>query len=74
LDSRDLGDFAGLSTSVVTQRQSLHVEVSWELIKWHVDAMFGGVTSGLSMDKLPTLRVSLIGYFVQRALTIIRRL
>jgi len=52
-----LSDFAGLSTSVVTQRQLVNVEVSWELIKWHLNSMFGGVVEGLSEDKVPTLRI-----------------
>jgi cleavage and polyadenylation specificity factor subunit 3 len=57
LDARDLGDFAGLSTSVVTQRQFINVEVSWELIKLHLESMFGAVVEGLSVDKVVTLRV-----------------
>jgi cleavage and polyadenylation specificity factor subunit 3 len=57
LDPRDLGDFAGLSTSVVTQRQLVNVEVNWELIKWHLESMFGTITEGLSDDKSLTLRV-----------------
>ena len=57
LDARDLGDFAGLSTSVVTQRQVVNVEVSWELVKWHLESMFGTIVEGLTDDKALTLRV-----------------
>lgn len=63
LDARDLGDFAGLSTSTVVQRQSISVDVGWELIKWHLDGMFGGVVEGMSEDKMLTLRVRVIQPF-----------
>ncbi|KAK9355297.1 beta-lactamase-like protein [Lipomyces doorenjongii] len=37
----DLKEFSGLTTSSVIQRQSIAVEVSAELIKFHLEQMFG---------------------------------
>ena len=58
LDPRDLRDFAGLSTCVVTQRQRLVLSVGWELVRWHLEGMFGRVEEGLDKDGVPTIRVS----------------
>ncbi|CAK5281545.1 unnamed protein product [Mycena citricolor] len=57
LDPRDLKDFAGLSTCSVTQRQKITLGVRWELVRWHVEGMFGGLEDGLDADGIPTLRV-----------------
>ncbi|KAJ7267614.1 beta-lactamase-like protein [Mycena haematopus] len=56
LDPRDLQDFAGLSTCTVTQRQRIVIGVRWELVKWHLQGMFGGVEEGMR-DGIPTMRV-----------------
>ncbi|TFK74049.1 Metallo-hydrolase oxidoreductase [Pluteus cervinus] len=57
LDPRDLKDFAGLSTCSVTQRQRIVLGVQWELVKWHLTGMYGGVEEGLDRDGVPTMRV-----------------
>ncbi|OCH95063.1 Metallo-hydrolase/oxidoreductase [Obba rivulosa] len=57
LDPRDLRDFAGLSTCVVTQRQKLVLGVGWDLVRWHLEGMFGKVEEGLDKDGVPTVRV-----------------
>ncbi|KZT29191.1 Metallo-hydrolase/oxidoreductase [Neolentinus lepideus HHB14362 ss-1] len=57
LDPRDLRDFAGLSTCVVTQRQKMTLGVGWELVRWHLEGMFGNVEEGLDRDGVPTMRV-----------------
>ncbi|TFK53585.1 Metallo-hydrolase/oxidoreductase [Heliocybe sulcata] len=57
LDPRDLRDFAGLSTCVVTQRQKMTLGVGWELVRWHLEGMFGKVEEGLDRDGVPTMRV-----------------
>ncbi|KIM78904.1 hypothetical protein PILCRDRAFT_75071 [Piloderma croceum F 1598] len=57
LDPRDLRDFAGLSTCVVTQRQKIVLGVGWELVRWHLEGMFGGVEGGLDEDGVHTMRV-----------------
>lgn len=43
VDARDLGKLTGLSTPVVTQKQRFVVGVGWELVRWHLEGMFGKV-------------------------------
>ncbi|KAH9935599.1 Metallo-hydrolase/oxidoreductase [Fomitopsis serialis] len=57
LDPRDLRDFTGLSTNIVTQRQKMVLTVGWELVRWHLEGMFGKVEEGLDKDGVPTIRV-----------------
>ncbi|KZT10629.1 uncharacterized protein LAESUDRAFT_741096 [Laetiporus sulphureus 93-53] len=57
LDPRDLRDFGGLSTCVVTQRQKMILGVGWDLIRWHLEGMFGKVEEGLDKDGIPTMRI-----------------
>ena len=61
LDPRDLKDFAGLSTCVVTQRQKIVLGVGWDLVRWHLEGMYGKVDEGLDKDGIPTMRVSWSG-------------
>ncbi|EGO00275.1 hypothetical protein SERLA73DRAFT_73000 [Serpula lacrymans var. lacrymans S7.3] len=57
LDPRDLKDFTGLSTCTVMQRQKIVLGVGWDLVRWHLDGMFGSVEEGLDKDGVPTMRV-----------------
>ncbi|KAI6121578.1 beta-lactamase-like protein [Pisolithus sp. B1] len=57
LDPRDLRDFAGLSTCIVTQRQRVALGVGWDLVRWHLEGMFGKVEDGFDKDGVRTLRV-----------------
>ncbi|KAJ7346591.1 beta-lactamase-like protein [Mycena albidolilacea] len=57
LDPRDLKDFAGLSTCTVTQRQKIVLGVRWQLVRWHLEGMFGSVEEGIDKEGLPTMRV-----------------
>ncbi|KAJ3560193.1 hypothetical protein NP233_g10999 [Leucocoprinus birnbaumii] len=57
LDPRDLRDFAGLTTCSLTQRQRIVLGVGWELVRWHLEGMFGTVEEGLDKDGVPTMRV-----------------
>ena len=57
LDPRDLRDFAGLTTCVVTQRQKVALGVGWDLVRWHLEGMFGQVEEGLDKDGIATMRV-----------------
>ncbi|KAI0341996.1 Metallo-hydrolase/oxidoreductase [Trametopsis cervina] len=57
LDPRDLRDFAGLTTTIVTQRQKIALGVGWELVRWHLEGMYGKVEEGVDRDGVPTLRV-----------------
>ncbi|KAI0743756.1 beta-lactamase-like protein [Daedaleopsis nitida] len=57
LDPRDLRDFAGLTTCVITQRQKVALGVGWELVRWHLEGMFGQIEEGLDKDGIATMRV-----------------
>jgi cleavage and polyadenylation specificity factor subunit 3 len=59
LDPRDLRDFAGLSTTIVTQRQRVVLGVRWDLVRWHLEGMYGSVEEGMDKNGVPTMRVSL---------------
>ena len=58
LEGRDLRDFAGLSTCVVTQRQKILLTVGWELVRWHLEGMYGNIDEGVDNDGNLTFRVS----------------
>ena len=60
LDPRDLRDFAGLSTCTVTQRQRLVIGVGWDLIRWHLEGMFGQVEDKMDQEGIRTLTVCLL--------------
>ncbi|PCH43860.1 hypothetical protein WOLCODRAFT_104322 [Wolfiporia cocos MD-104 SS10] len=57
LDPRDLRDFAGLSTCTVTQRQKMVLGVGWDLVRWHLEGMFGKVEEGMDKDGVPIMRI-----------------
>jgi len=57
LDPHDLRDFAGLSTCTVTQRQKIVLGVGWDLVRWHLEGMFGVVEERLDEDGVPSVRV-----------------
>ena len=63
LDPRDLRDFAGLSTCIVTQRQRIVIGVGWDLVRWHLEGMYGKVEEGQDSDGVLTMRVSLTSSF-----------
>lgn len=43
LDPKDLKDFTGLSTSTITQRQTIPIGVDWSVVRWHLEGMYGEV-------------------------------
>ncbi|KAM6502154.1 Beta-lactamase-like protein [Amanita muscaria] len=57
LNPRDLRDFAGLSTCTVTQRQKIALNVGWDLVRWHLEGMYGSVEEGVDNNGAPTMRV-----------------
>ena len=32
--------------------------MGWELVRWHLEGMYGSVDEGLDVDGVPTMRVS----------------
>ncbi|KZV82514.1 Metallo-hydrolase/oxidoreductase [Exidia glandulosa HHB12029] len=57
LQPHDLRDFAGLSTSSVTQRQRIAIGCGFELVKWHLLGMFGTVDDVVDEGGNRTLRI-----------------
>ncbi|KAM0752401.1 Endoribonuclease YSH1 [Meredithblackwellia eburnea MCA 4105] len=53
----DLRDFTGLSTSVIMQRQRIKVAVTWDLVRWHLQGMYGKIEQGVDADGVQTMRV-----------------
>jgi cleavage and polyadenylation specificity factor subunit 3 len=56
LDPQDLKDFTGLGTSDIIQRQSVSISVGWEVVRWHLEGMYGEVEeaeeNGMPMYKV----------------------
>ncbi|KAF8335755.1 beta-lactamase-like protein [Cantharellus anzutake] len=57
LDPRDLRDFTGLSTSAVVQKMNLYLGVGLELVRWHLEGMYGGVEEGMDENGYQMFRV-----------------
>ncbi|KAJ1027608.1 hypothetical protein NDA18_003608 [Ustilago nuda] len=58
LDPKDLTDFTGLSTSTIVQRQRVALAVSWDMVRWHLQGMYGRLQEGVDADQgLRTLRI-----------------
>ncbi|KAK0442700.1 Metallo-hydrolase/oxidoreductase [Desarmillaria tabescens] len=57
LDLRDLRDLGGLSTCTITQRQKIALGVRWELVRWHLEGMYGHVEEGFDKDGVLTMRI-----------------
>jgi cleavage and polyadenylation specificity factor subunit 3 len=56
----DLREFTGLSTSTILQRQRMVLDVSWSLVRWHLEGMYGSIQEGLDKDGVQTMRVSFL--------------
>ncbi|KAG8900715.1 endoribonuclease ysh1, partial [Tulasnella sp. 417] len=50
LDPKDLREFTGLSTSDVLQMVRIAIGCSWELVRWHLEGMYGFVQEGLDKE------------------------
>jgi cleavage and polyadenylation specificity factor subunit 3 len=57
LDAGDLQDLAGLPTSILTQKQRMALDVGWELVRWHLEGMFGKIEDGRDKDGVRMMRV-----------------
>lgn len=49
VDTQDLDEYTGLSVSSVHQRVHLALRVSWSLVLWHLEGMYGTPCSGDSV-------------------------
>ncbi|KAG9045211.1 endoribonuclease ysh1 [Tulasnella sp. UAMH 9824] len=50
LDPKDLREFTGLSTSDVLQMVRIAIGCGWELVRWHLEGMYGFVQEGLGNE------------------------
>lgn len=57
LDPADLHDFTGLNVSTVLQRQRIALHVGFEMVRWHMEGMFGRIVEGEDIEGYKTLRV-----------------
>lgn len=57
LDPQDLHPFTGLSACATRQRQSIAVATGGDLVRWHLEGMFGTVSEKLDRDGRLTLRI-----------------
>ncbi|GAA5897961.1 hypothetical protein JCM8208_003203 [Rhodotorula glutinis] len=57
LSPADLREFTGLSSSVILQRQRLALSVSWDLVRWHLEGMYGKIAQGKDAEGHLTLRI-----------------
>lgn len=58
LDPKDLKDFTGLSTSAITQRQTIPIGVDWSVVRWYLEGMYGEAEAGVDGEGRATLTVS----------------
>jgi len=64
LDPKDLRDFTGLSTSSVVQKVKIAITCGWELVKWHLEGMYGAVEEGRDKGGVILARVSTTQYAI----------
>lgn len=53
----DLAEFTGLGMSTILQRQRVALTVGWELVRWHLESMYGAVAEGVDPEGVRVLRV-----------------
>ncbi|KAG8874315.1 endoribonuclease ysh1 [Tulasnella sp. 331] len=57
LDPKDLKEFTGLSTSSVIQKVRIAIGCGWELVRWHMEGMYGAIIEGRDKGGMLTLRI-----------------
>jgi len=57
LAASDLEEFTGLSTSYIRQTQRMRINVGWDVVKWHLESMYGKLNIGKDEKGVQTLRV-----------------
>ena len=60
LDPKDLHEFTGLSTSVITQRKTIPIGVDWSVVQWYLEGMYGEAEDGVDAEGRRTSTVSRI--------------
>lgn len=57
LAPEDLAEFTGLGTSVIVQRQRVALNVGWDVVRWHLEGMYGAAQEGVDVHGVRTLRI-----------------
>lgn len=57
LAPKDLEEYTGLSTTVIRQQQRLRLNVGWDMVRWHLEAMYGSIEEGVDEDGRAVFRV-----------------
>ncbi|KIK98256.1 hypothetical protein PAXRUDRAFT_824052 [Paxillus rubicundulus Ve08.2h10] len=57
LDAGDLQYLAGLPTWILKQKQRMTLDVGWELVRWHLEGMFGKIEDGRDKNGVRMVRV-----------------
>jgi cleavage and polyadenylation specificity factor subunit 3 len=57
LAASDLQEFTGLSTTVIRQQQRIQLNVGWDMIRYHLESMYGEIDEGLDEEDVETFRV-----------------
>ncbi|CAG8436318.1 3039_t:CDS:10 [Diversispora eburnea] len=57
MDSNDLKEFSGISTSAIIQKQTIAYHCSFSLLKYHLEQMYGPLKEVLDEDSVPTLTI-----------------
>ncbi|WFD43359.1 endoribonuclease ysh1 [Malassezia psittaci] len=57
LAPEDLAEFTGLGKSVILHRQHVALNVGWDVVRWHLEGMYGEIQEGVDVEGVRTLRV-----------------
>lgn len=57
LDPKDLAELTGLNQSTIIQRQRIALNVGWDMVRWHLEGMYGSVQEGVDLESRRTMRV-----------------
>ncbi|KAG8901967.1 endoribonuclease ysh1 [Tulasnella sp. 403] len=57
LDPKDLKEFTGLSSSDLLQKVKIAIDYGWELVRWHLEGMYGSILEGRDKSGALIMRV-----------------
>ncbi|CAG8606078.1 7206_t:CDS:10, partial [Ambispora gerdemannii] len=57
MDARELKEFSGISTSAISQKQTIYYRASFSLLKFHLEQMFVNLDETKDENGAPTLKI-----------------
>ncbi|CAG8444126.1 14348_t:CDS:10 [Ambispora leptoticha] len=57
MDARELKEFSGISTSAISQKQTIYYRASFSLLKFHLEQMFVNLDETKDENGVPTLKI-----------------